>query len=110
MNYYGINKKVKAETTDWVGPKARIEQRRLDAEREIWLDEVVCVTTHVPNICGITGRPDEYMLEHIFTQYKGVGLDCRIDSMTNPYQTSLDLRGKRRDIIAEFGEGSYGKA
>lgn len=99
MNYYGINRKIKVKKTDWVRPKARIEQKKADA----LLDEIVTHTIDVPNVGDSMRPPDHYVLERIFRKYKASGLEGRTN-MENPYQLRLDLRGTKRDMIAEFCE------
>lgn len=99
MHYYGINKKIEVQRTDWIGPKARVEQKKADA----LLDEIVVHTTEVPSVGGRMGPPDNHLLEHLFSKYRAAGLECRLN-MENPYQLRLDLRGTKRDMIAEFGE------
>jgi len=99
MNYYGINRKVEVQRTNWAGPKARVEQRKADA----LLDEIVYHTIEVPNVGGSRRPPDDYVLERLFSKYRSAGLECRTN-MENPYEFRLELKGTKRDMIAEFGE------
>jgi len=103
MNYYGINKKIEVQRTDWVGPKARIEQKKADA----LLDEIVEHTIDATCTGGRMGPPYDRLVKDLFSKYTNLGFECTAQQ-GDYYSMSLTLKGTHRAMIEQFGEGYDG--